>query len=418
VRSPRGARSRGLVAAGAVVLASVVAFLVACELLLRWSVPHLPLRYHKYLHGEVFALAQRSKRGLLPHDYVALFGDSYAQGVGDWYAAAVHEDWGEGAPYQAAHVLFDATGRDVISFGAAGASSFEGLVFFPLRLSAKLAARGIELEPPAQIVAYFYEGNDLTDNLALLRRHWPSLGQPPSGSGEVTQDLGRIIAFLEALMRRHRWRLEQPLRLRDRLYLSRFAAVLYGDLRRMAKAWLVGERASALPPTPVHLGGARLDLPEPLEAPAMELSAAEVDRALLVSQAALALNRRHFALIPLLLVYVPSPVAVYRLAAERVPIETTDGRPRFYASTAIERRSDRICAAVAEIAAAVGVDFLDARPVLRAIAQDRPVHGPGDWGHLNRTGYEALGRAIAGALEKEPGDGRCRPRAPVATAGR
>jgi hypothetical protein len=282
----------------------------------------------------------------------------------------------------------------------------------------KLAAPGIELQPPAQIVAYFYEGNDLTDNLALLRRQGSSLGQPLSGSDEVSRDPGPIIAFLEALMRRHRWRLEQPLRLRDRLYLSRFAAVLYGDLRRLAKAWLAGEDVAALPPTPVQLGGARLELPEPLEGPAMELSAAEVDRALLVFHAALALNRRHFAPIPLLLVYVPSPVAVYRLAAERVPIETTDGSSRFYASTAIGRRSDRICGAVAEIATAVGVQFLDARPVLRAIAQDRPVHGPGDWRHLNRAGYEILGRAIAGALEKGPGDGRCRPRALVPTAGR
>lgn len=399
-------------------LASVVAFLVACELLLRWSVPNLPLRYHKYLHGEVFALAQRSKRGLLPDDYVALFGDSYAQGVGDWYEAAVRDDWGEGAPYQAAHVLYETTGRDVISFGASGASSFEGLVFFPLRLSAKLAARGIELEPPTQIVAYFYEGNDLADNLALLRRHWPSLGKPRSRSGEVTDDLGEMIAFLEALMRRDRWRLEQPLRLHERLYLSKFAAVLYGDLRRIARPWLVGEDAAPLPPTPVHLGGARRDLPEPLEAPAMELSAAEVERALLVFHAALALSARNFAPIPILLVYLPAPLAVYRLAAERVPIETENRPHRLYASAAIERRSDRICAAVAAIAAAVGVEFLDARPVLRALARDRAVHGPGDWGHLNRTGYEALGRAIAGALESKRGDGRCWPRAPVATAGR
>ena len=399
-------------------LVSVVASLVACELLLRWSVPHLPLRFHKYLHGEVFVLAQRSKRSLLPHEYIALFGNSYAQGAGDWYEAAVRDDWGEGAPYQAAHVLFETTGRDVISFGASGASSFDGLVFFPLRLTAKLAARGIDLEPPAQIVAYFYEGNDLDDNLDLLRRHWPRLAQSVAGSGEVTDDLGEMIAFLEALTERHRWRLEQPLRLRDRLYLSRFAAVLHGDVRRLARHWLIGEETGALPPTPVDLGGARLDLPEPLESPAMELTGAELERALLVFHAALTLTARNFAPIPILLVYLPSPLAVYRLAAERVPIETTNGTHRVHASAAVERRSDRIGAAVAAIAAAVGIDFLDARPVLRAIARDRPVHGPGDWGHLNRTGYEALGRAIAGALEEERGDGRCRPRAPGATAGR
>jgi hypothetical protein len=76
LRWPRAARSSAAATSCALVLVSVVASLVACELLLRWSVPHLPLRFHKYLHGEVFVLAQRSKRSLLPQEYIALFGDS------------------------------------------------------------------------------------------------------------------------------------------------------------------------------------------------------------------------------------------------------------------------------------------------------------------------------------------------------
>ena len=76
----------------------------------------------------------------------------------------MRQDWGDGLAYQAAHVIFQAPGRDVISFGASGAGSFDGLVFFPLRLRAKLAARGIDLEVPRQIVAYFFEGNDLNNN--------------------------------------------------------------------------------------------------------------------------------------------------------------------------------------------------------------------------------------------------------------
>jgi hypothetical protein len=112
---------------------------------------------------------------------------------------------------------------------------------------------------------------------------------------------------------------------------------------------------------------------------------------------------------------VPSPIAVYRLAAERVPVHAYHGPHQVHASAEVDRQSDRICARVAETAATVGVDFLDPRPALRAVARDRLVHGPGDWKHFNRTGYEALGRAVARVLEGNRTTGRCQ--APL-TAGR
>jgi len=393
------------------VLGSALAFLVMFELLLRGSVPYLPLRYHKYLPGEMFMLAQHSKRALIPHDYVAIFGDSYAQGAGDWYEHAVRQDWGEGLSYQAAHVIFQATGRDVVSFGASGAGSFDGLVYFPLRLRAKLAARGIDLEAPRQIVAYFFEGNDLNNNLNLLERHW----QRVTGRPEVIREPGEMVGFLRALLDRYRGRLDEPLRLSDRLYLARFATVLYGDLRRTTKPWLDRDKAKPLPPTAIRLGGATRDLPSPLHAPALDLDEQERQRALLVFRAALALAKDTFAPIPILLVYVPSPLAVYELAAERVPVDAYDGPHQVHASAEVDRQSERICVRVADIAAAVGVDFLDSRPALRAIARDRLIHGPGDWKHFNRTGYEALGRAIAQALEGNRSAGHCQA---ALTAGR
>jgi nucleotide-binding universal stress UspA family protein len=394
----------------ALVLGSALAFLVMFELLLRGSVPYLPLRYHKYLPGEMFMLAQHSKRALIPHDYVAIFGDSYAQGAGDWYEDAVRQDWGEGLAYQAAHVMFQATGRDVISFGASGAGSFDGLVYFPLRLRAKLAARGIDLQAPRQIVAYFFEGNDLNNNLNLLKRHW----QRVSGRPEVTSEPDEMVEFLRALLDRYRGWLDDPLRLSDRLYLAKFATVLYGDLRRVAKPWLDPDKAKPLPPTAIRLGGASRDLPNPLHAPALDLSEQERRQALLVFHAALTLAKETFAPIPILLVYVPSPLVVYELAAERVPVDAYEGPHQVHASAEVDRQSERICARVADIAAAVGVDFLDPRPALRAVARDRLIHGPGDWKHFNRAGYEALGRAITQALEGNRTAGHCE----ALTAGR
>ena len=183
----------------------------------------------------------------------------------------------------------------------------------------------------------------------------------------------------------------------------------------MASSWLARETRKALPPTAIRLGGATREVPTPLHSPALDLDEQEVQQALLVFHAALALAKETFAPVPMLLVYVPSPLAVYRLAALRVPVDAYEGPHQVHASAAVEQRSERICARVAEIAAAVGVDFLDSRPALRRVARDRLIHGPGDWKHFNRAGYEALGRAIAQALDGTRAASGCR--APL-TAGR
>ena len=49
---------------------------------------------------------------------------------------------------------------------------------------------------------------------------------------------------------------------------------------------------------------------------------------------------------------------------------------------------------------AAGAGFTDARPIAAA-ASERLIHGPRDWKHLNRVGYEALARAILGGLPRQ-----------------
>jgi hypothetical protein len=68
----------------------------------RLFLPHVPLKLHAYLDSEIRLLAQSSKRGLVPEDYVALVGDSYAQGRGDWLLEA---DPNRNGPFASAHVL-------------------------------------------------------------------------------------------------------------------------------------------------------------------------------------------------------------------------------------------------------------------------------------------------------------------------
>jgi hypothetical protein len=68
---------------------------------------------------------QNSKDHYVPHDYIALLGDSYAAGVGDWLLA------GGGLsdkPYHSANVIHDLTHRDVASFGRVNIGSAQMMV--------------------------------------------------------------------------------------------------------------------------------------------------------------------------------------------------------------------------------------------------------------------------------------------------
>ena len=64
--------------------------------------------------------------------YIALTGDSYAVGAGDWLIKAQRSSFFELPDYSVAHLIHKKTGIDVVSFGRAGAGSFDGIWLEPV----------------------------------------------------------------------------------------------------------------------------------------------------------------------------------------------------------------------------------------------------------------------------------------------
>uniref|UniRef100_UPI000AC6DD42 hypothetical protein n=1 Tax=Methylogaea oryzae TaxID=1295382 RepID=UPI000AC6DD42 len=153
----------------ALVLASLLATLLVLEIVLeRGPILQTPLKFHFALSDSARFLAQSSKRSPLPADYIALVGDSYAQGKGDWMLDADHQ---RNAPFHSAHLLQQRTGVDVVSFGWRHRGSVGGFVVEPSAIFPFLKRHvDADLAQPRQVLAYFYAGNDLADNLLDLRR--------------------------------------------------------------------------------------------------------------------------------------------------------------------------------------------------------------------------------------------------------
>jgi len=55
----------------------------------------------------------------------------------------------------------------------------------------------------------------------------------------------------------------------------------------------------------------------------------------------------------------------------------------------------KICEAIKTISLAHGASFLNTTKSLRRGASQEFIHGPADWDHFNKAGYEALSTYIA-----------------------
>ncbi|HAD87961.1 MAG TPA: hypothetical protein DCG48_11420 [Rhodospirillaceae bacterium] len=385
----------------ALLLGSTVLVWLVIELALFPAlVPHLPMRLHSYL-GEVAPLAQSSKRGLRPEgDWVLLVGDSYAKGNGDWFLSV---DKDANPPFQAAHVLHERSGRDVLNFGLPGAGNVYGWNRLPeehmtwLHLSWRY-----DVAAPATVFAYFYEGNDLNDNLKRVRLHYPD--GIPDGFFEGTAAVDRFIEAEAAYMHHGK----------KTLFYNMFAAKFVRRLvrgewhrrrdnaegRRATEAQTMDAPAASNSAAPrsanrLLIGGKVVGYAGGLQSPAMELNELETEGALLITARSLLRLKRQFQSSRIVVVYIPSPLSIYEPAAGDFMIQTYQGGPNSFAASDIRRRSDALCQRVNAIVHKAGLEFVDARAVLRNAAQIEPIHGPKDWKHLNETGH----RSLAGVLE-------------------
>jgi hypothetical protein len=381
---------------------SVVSFLLTylvCELLFfRLLLPSMSYNIRPHLPDRADFFMQNSKSRYVPHDYIALLGDSYAAGVGDWLLA------GGGIadkPYHSANVIHDLTGRDVASFGRVNIGSAQAMV---QRVARILDDDGCylfpEIETPARFVVYFYEGNDFADNYELL------LNDVKPHGGELGARVGaQVDAFLrDRYARPSRWACHGHFG--DMLWRMGRYAVKYAGRPPPA--------VIDLPATinPVVLGGATR-MAGDFQAPPLLMSETEIGAAVTVYARSLAWLRGRFPAVPIMVVYVPSAPSVYRHGGDTVTLKQVfapgdPAGPTFKyglkaSPAAIYAVSETACSAIRD-ATPEGVAFIDARPAFRKVAATAFLHGPRDWNHPNELGYRTLGALVAARLEQRTHD--------------
>ena len=360
----------------------------------------LPLPFYLGLGKDYKILGQYHKKSVIPVDYIALLGDSHALGSGDWYLQVVKKHKLTQGDYHSAHILYNKTGRDVLSFGALGSGSLRGLVLKPISYFKHFnLLRDFELKQPKEILVYFFEGNDLSDNLMDIYSHYRD-----------NYDMARLYdheyfkTFIEKeiLSTDRIYRGEVPYKnwLFSRFLVESVGDNIYNEIKPGIKKFkqVSPNFSGKVSPTNsdiAKVGGKELPIPYSTQQPALNLNEEQTRQAIYVFEQSLKYMAEFFNESKITIVYIPSPIAVYKWASPTITIIGGTVTPVGVTPVVrVYQRSDEIFEQIKTIAEKYNHPLIDTRPLLRATALKEPVHGPRDWYHPNKKGYEAIAQVI------------------------
>ena len=393
-------RLKSIAVNAALIIISVLLTFAALEYLVFPRIlTHVPLKHHFSLRPELRLLTQVSKDSVVPEKYLAIFGDSYAQGYGDWLLDA---DVNDNPPFHSAHVLHDKLNRDIISFGKSGSSNLQGYVGNPISwLNYLKNSRFAKLGNPDEIIIYFYEGNDLNDNLMDLKLRYIERGY----STENLYDEKSFKAFIEKEIVRNDGKVKPPLF--SEFYLVDFIASMIkgpdGNGREEVIPFKVGNINRAI------VDGKEINMPDGLHSPSMELSLQEIHLGVYIFRQSLAYMLGQFPGIKVSMVYIPAVLACYDISSTYASFQPYNkGRDTVTKSELIFLRSDKIFSMVRAVAQDLGVQVIVVRPALRKAAKAEIIHGPKDWKHLNKLGYHVMADAIIKMRQRAEANGSTR----------
>jgi hypothetical protein len=143
------------------------------------------------------------------------------------------------------------------------------------------------------------------------------------------------------------------------------------------------------------VGGKELPIPHSTQQPALNLNEEQTRQAIYVFEQSLKYMAEFFNESKITIVYIPSPIAVYKWASPTITIVGGTLSPVGVTPVVrVYQRSDEIFQQIKTIAEKYNHPLIDTRPLLRAAALKEPVHGPRDWYHPNKKGYEAIAQGV------------------------
>ena len=397
-------------------LASIFFIIGVGEWLFPKFIGKLPLRLYGLVDKDLRILAQSSKNNLLPKGYIALTGDSYAVGAGDWLSEVRKRNFFGSPDYSPAHLIFKKTGIDVVSFGQAGAGSFDGIWSEPVTQFLYInSTKNYRLHPPKYFLIFFHEGNDIYDNIQFVNEN---LRATEKEIGKV-YEVNRFHRFLKAEFEKVVNRKFDRSFWKDML----FTRSIFQGASNLFKEWASLKKISKennFYHRSIHKGGVavtlmdgekvelnvalmngkKTGLPSHLQAPPLfgytdsekkiGLGNESLTGAIEVFKQSLLNLNKFFPQPEIKIVFIPSTLSSYKIISSNVHYRGFMQGPNIIETATIEKSHARLCGAIKQIAVNHNFSFINVTKSIRLAASVEFMHGPLDWDHFNKRGYQVL----------------------------
>ena len=384
----------------ALLLTSLFLLLTFGEWLFPKFIEKLPLRLYGWIDKDLRILAQSSKKSLLPNNYIAIVGDSYAVGAGDWLNEIRKKSFLGSPDYSPAHLIHKKTGIDVVSFGQGGAGSFDGIWAEPVNQFLHInSTKDYRLSPPKYFLIFFYEGNDIYDNIGFVDENLQATEEEIKKKIKLNNldDLlnPEFQKVLNGNFDKNFWK---------NMLFTR--SILQGTLN-IVKEWRSSNKNQkeyfSYPVIPVNLAlinTKKVPLPMHLQAPPLfgynafdkkhQLTYKLLPIGVHVFERALTMLKAFFPQSEIKIVFIPSPLSSYALVSQEVSFVGYKSFPSIVNRTWIKIRHREMCQNIQAVAVAQKLSFINTTNSLREAASREFMHGPIDWDHFNKSGYQVL----------------------------
>ena len=414
-------------------LASTFLIMALGEWLFPKIIGKLPLRLYGLIDKNLRVLAQSSKKNQIPKDYIALTGDSYAVGVGDWLNQVLGNHFWDSPDYSAAHLIHKKTGIDVVSFGRAGAGSFDGIWLEPVTQFLYInSVRGYKLSPPKNFLIFFSEANDVYDNIQFLRQNFKPIRekQPRQIEFKKIKDFLNIESEkqLNEYSNNGLWK---------NMIFMRF---LFRGTSNLTKEWFAPKKTCQNPTKPCHIeklkkrnllpkalpqgkvnmtlldgkpvklnealvNGKKIGLPISLHAPPqfgltefqkkLGLTDQLIELSMYVFNDSVTRLASFFPQAKINIIYIPSTLSSYSMGSSHVHYRGYMQDLDVGETAVAEEKHTKLCKTIKKFAELNNFSFVNTTKKLRQAALSDFIHGPLDWDHFNQRGYKVLSDDLA-----------------------
>ena len=385
------------------------------EIILILFFDRLPLRLSVHFSGPTRVLTQYTKENFFPKKYFCLVGDSYAHGHGPWLYQNV-SSWGQ-PNYASQHIVKNRLEKDIITFGYPGFGNLGTSVSAAVELNFLKDSLMYSLEYPQHIAYFFYEGNDLVNNIhELEKRGTPVYDENSSiSSCDIEQILLNEFNRKSKTFNLTNYSLTLNLlfgvfvdffeRLDSKSIEAENNANHSQDLKSNKEDNLVEVLTPKSPKNIIRVSDTD-HVFNISDGPGLLLTDHERQLSFLALEKCIKFLKNQFQNSEISVVFIPSSLSIYQFSSERIkPAHwvlsgKTDGFRTEFSPSDAWNLCDYNRKTVREITKRNKVNLIDTVDKFRAKAKSQLLHDEVDRLHFNEQGYTILGNAIAQAIEE------------------